>query len=252
MIPHAPVTPLALAGYAVVTSSTLVAPPGMQTQGAVACPAGTVPLGGGVGIHPVGTGAHITSSFPSPNGWVARVSTGLADVVFNVQVVCARQPKQYAVVTSSGSIRGGAQAGVDAACPTGTRPLGGGEQSTAGDATAHLAASVPTNHDWLASEDNGSSAPIQLTTYAICGRARGYMLVFGAPTQLPGLETTVISASCPAGTVPLGGGASSTATMLDTALDETGANAGDWDAVFVNTASRSFQATARVVCARAG
>jgi hypothetical protein len=250
MIPHAPVTPLALTGYTQVISPTFLAPPGMQTEGTVSCPSGTVPLGGGTGIHPVGTGAHITSSFPSPNGWVTEVSTGLADVVFNVQVVCARQPKQYAVVTNSGTVRSGAQTGVDAACPVGTRPLGGGVQSTAGDATANLAASIPTNHDWLVSENNGSSAAIQVTSYAICGRVRGSTLVAGAPTQLRGQETTLVSASCPAGTMPLGGGASSTAPTLDTALDETAADGGDWVTVFRNDAGRSFQGTARVVCAR--
>jgi hypothetical protein len=252
MIPHAPVTPLALASYKVVTSPTFVAPPGQQTQGTVSCPAGTVPLGGGTGIHPAGTGAHITASFPSPNGWVTEVSTGLADVVFDALVVCAQQPRQYAVVSSSGNVRSGVQATVEATCPVGSRPLGGGVQTTASDATAHLAASLPTNHGWLVSEDNGSSAPIQVTTYAICGRASGYALVTGAPTQLRGKETTLVSASCPTGTLPLGGGASSTDPTLAAALDETGPEDGAWLGVFVNSAGRSFQGTARVVCARAG
>jgi hypothetical protein len=249
MIQHAPVTPLALAGYTQVVSPTFLAPPGTQTEGTVSCPAGTVPLGGGTGIHPVGTGAHITSSFPSPNGWVTKVSTSLADVVFDVHVVCARQPRQYAVVTDSGTVRSGAQGGVEAVCPVGTRSLGGGVQSTAGDATAHLAASIPTGHGWLVSEDNGSPAAIQVTAYAICGRARGSTLVSGTPTQLRGRETTLVSASCPAGTMPLGGGASSSAQTLDMALDETAADGGDWDTVFRNDSRRSFQGTVRVVCA---
>src|SRR5215468_9586492 len=78
--PMIPLAAVALAVYTVVVSPTLQAHAGRHARGVVACPAGTVPLGGGVGVHPVGTGAHVNGSFPSSNGWVADVSAGLAGV----------------------------------------------------------------------------------------------------------------------------------------------------------------------------
>jgi hypothetical protein len=78
--------------------------------------------------------------------------------------------------------------------------------------------------------------------------------VTGATETLPAFETTRIFAVCPAPLVPLGGGASSTSTTPDGALDETFPfpEAGNrWDSVLTNASSRrSFDVTPYAVCAK--
>jgi hypothetical protein len=252
MLPHAALAALALAGYAVVSSPTLQDPAGTHARGTVACPSGTVPLGGGVGVHPVGVGAHVNGSFPSRHGWVADVSSSRANgVVFDVQVVCARRPDGYAVTTRTVDEPGETQTAADAACPAGTRPLGGGARTSADHPAVHLASSAPNGGGWQAAQDDGSSVDARLTAYAVCGRVAGYVVASGPSATLPGLKTTRIAATCPPHTVPLGGGATSTATTLDVALDETFPDTGAWDAVLANAGTASAAATPFAVCARA-
>src|SRR5690349_18784555 len=98
MITHVALAAMALAGYTTASSPTLQDPAGTHARGMVACPAGSVPLGGGVGIHPFGVGDHVESTFPSGNGWATDVSAGPSGIVFDVQVVCAQQPRGYTVV----------------------------------------------------------------------------------------------------------------------------------------------------------
>src|SRR3954451_23406721 len=87
-------------GYTVVHSGLLASPSGTQTRASVACPAGTVPFGGGVET-PLNEPLTINSSFPSSGGWNADVdnTTGRAST-FEVSVTCGKQPKHYSVVQS--------------------------------------------------------------------------------------------------------------------------------------------------------
>src|SRR5689334_15109182 len=97
-------TPAALAtgkppaGYKIVSSAQLLAPAAHQTRGSVTCPAGRVPLGGGVFVVSGDFRASVNSSFPTFNGWTADVNNASgADTTFNVVVVCAKQPKNYSI-----------------------------------------------------------------------------------------------------------------------------------------------------------
>src|SRR5690349_10727631 len=90
-------------GFTVVKSGPVVAVSGQQTRGVVACPAGLVPLGGGVSIVSLSTNANVNSSFPRDNGWVADVNNASgATTTFEVRVVCVQRPTNYSVVIGNG------------------------------------------------------------------------------------------------------------------------------------------------------
>src|SRR3954447_16132825 len=88
-------------GYTLVSSATVVAQAGTQVRGRVTCPPGLVPFSGSAAIHSVSVQATVNSTFPLGNEWIADVNNaGTTDVTFEVDAVCARQPKNYAIVAS--------------------------------------------------------------------------------------------------------------------------------------------------------
>jgi hypothetical protein len=237
-------------GYTVVTSPFQVAPTGGQSFGHVDCPAGTVPLGGGVLIESNFTAANINGSIPTPTGWSGWVNntTGFT-TFFQVQAICAKQPKGYTVVTSAENVPGQSHLEVFAECPKGSKPLGGGGFTSSLSTSVNLSGSYASGQGWRSILHNQGVTTTLLQTYAVCGRVKGYFVAVGPEAGTPGGSQTQLFVSCPAPLVPLGGGVLTLTSNLSVNLNSSIAFNGGWE-TFVNNASNRFEtAIPVVVCA---
>jgi hypothetical protein len=195
-------------GFVEVTSSDLFSLAGAQSHGSVDCPAGTVPLGGGVGAA-VFTGLTVNSTYPTATGWAADVNNpDAASSFFDVTVTCAQRPRGYEIFTTPSSVvPAGRQASAIAVCPGRTKPLGGGVFSSSGLLSVNLADSYPLRGQWNVAENNASTFDTQITAYAVCGKVRGYDLVRGQLSTLnPGITLGGVSCQAPDTQVAIGGG----------------------------------------------
>jgi hypothetical protein len=193
----------------------------------VACPAGTLPVGGGTAVqnplieHVVQGGFAASAVTGKPDGYQASVRvSGLAkgiSVRFAVQVACVPSSGSvvsYAVHTQVLSANGISWSEV--ACPAGTLPVGGG--AAVQDPLIEHAAQAGFVASAATGRVNGYRVSVQ-----VGGLAKGASVRFGVqlacvlsaavPVFYP-VRTQVLSANgvslsgvdCPAGTLPAGGG----------------------------------------------
>jgi hypothetical protein len=244
------------AGYLIV-SATFSAANGVQTRGTVACPKkGTAvrqPQGGGAVIGSSSLGANINSSFPSGNTWFVDVNNNSgAATSFVVYAVCAIPSKKYQVVTSSVTNSAGLQTSVTAACPTGTKVLGGGGFSGSGSLAVNINTSIPLGNGWRVDENNASASDATLAAYAVCSaqpRTAHYGITVGTPvTNSAGTETHA-EALCPTGRSALGGGGFSGSGSTSVNMNSTSPITGGWSVYENNASSSDTTITAYVVCA---
>jgi hypothetical protein len=188
-------------GITIVSSGALTAFAGVQTHGAVTCPTGKVPLGGGVAFESSALSVNVNSSYPNAaNGWTADANNGTASsTLFYVFAVCAKQPAGYQVVTSLETNPAGAQTNATATCPQGAKVLGGGGYSSAMSVSVNLNTTAPASpKSWRADQNNGRSTPADITAYAICAKnVAGWKLVTGATATNPAGHDSASSAACP-------------------------------------------------------
>jgi hypothetical protein len=201
-------------GYVRVFSDAIPIPPSQFDFGAqVFCPEGLVPLGGGVvfsgGI--ASDGERIESSIPLPTGWEGHydnAGTRQSDH-FAVEAICGLQPPGYTVAFKTVDNPAATKSIAIAHCPSGTKLLSGGSQTT-GDtiAVVLLSASPLDNHRYKAVMWNGSDRNEQLTAFAVCAqRPPRYTIVASSFTDdTAGPVTDIGGAQCPAGTKIIGGG----------------------------------------------
>jgi hypothetical protein len=219
--PVAGVAAKAPRGYTVVTSPVFGTTPSSRTPGQVTCPTGLVPLGGGVVIQSTRTDVNVNSSFPTQNGWSAQVTNASPfPFSFVVLAVCALQPNHYAIVAGPATPNNaGTQVSAFATCPAGSMPLGGGAASGSPSVFANMHATAPDGTSWEATMNNGSAPDTTVTAFAVCGTLPGYTVVGGSDGSDPQGTETPFFASCPAGKVPISGGAVTTS-------QDIGVNAG--------------------------
>jgi hypothetical protein len=199
-------------GYTVVTSTVVGTTPASRTHGEVACPSGLVPLGGGVVIQSTSTHANVNSSFPLAHGWAAEVTnSSSSDFSFVVLAACALLPNHYSIVRGPDTPNnGGTQVTAFATCPAGAKPLGGGVASGSPSVFANIHATAPDGSSWAATMSNGSPSDTTVAAFAVCGTLPGYTIVGGSQgVDVQGTEVPFF-ASCPAGKVPISGGAVTT------------------------------------------
>jgi hypothetical protein len=198
--------------------------------GQVACPAGTVPWGGGAGFTGgfAGAGDSINTSAPTGNGWEGRYnnSSTRPDDHFAVDAICAKQPIGYTTTFTTVNNPAGSKSAAVAVCPAGTRLLSGGTLSTADTTDVQLLSAWPLGPERFKSVIwNGSATDQQLTTFAVCGhRPAGYAITSATGSDTGGPDTLAGGAQCPAGTSILGGGIHVTSprpsVTLGASLDE--------------------------------
>ena len=131
--------------------------------------------------------------------------------------VSAAAPPNYTQSVNSGvDDPAGQQASASAVCPTGTVVWGGGVAETLSDpAGASLSVSSPTaKTGWFGRANNPTSDDSSFSVDAQCAKKpAGYAIVVKAVTDKPGSPRGA-TATCPAGTVVIGGGADSGSTSL--------------------------------------
>jgi hypothetical protein len=201
--------------YAVVNSGSLPAPTGAQTHGEVLCPPNTVVWGGGVFIQLRSLWANVNSSYPTGStGWAANVNNASgSDTTFTVYAICAKQPRNYAVVSAVFPNPAESQSTGEVSCPGTSKVLGGGSYSDSASTTyANINSTLPiSGKTWWVNMNNGWISA-HVTVFAVCGNTRGRARYSGSiQVPNPAGEQTFSSVSCPAGQVPSGGGGYSSA-----------------------------------------
>jgi hypothetical protein len=243
--------PRAPRGYTLVRSSTLVAPKGRQTQAVVTCPAGRVPLSGGAVIDPPEPFTGINGSFPLGRQWIAQVDNfSDNDVPFEVDAVCARRPTRYAIV--KGPLvpsLGGSQASSEVACPRGSKPLGGGVESSSGGLDVNINSTVPDGQSWFVRMNNAGPNTTDFSVRVVCGKLAGYTVVFGSGVVNPADSSTFSSASCPAPTVPIGGGAASDAFSIGVNVGGMAVSGSGFVSFMHNASGVDFISSTDALCA---
>jgi hypothetical protein len=224
--------------------------------GQVACPAGTVPWGGGAGFTGgiPGIGDSINTSAPTGNGWEARYNNSSIrpDDHFAVDAICAKQPAGYTTTFTTVDNPPGGTSSAVAVCPTGTRLLSGGTLSTADTTDVQLLSAWPLGPARFKSVMwNGSATDQQVTTFAVCGhRPASYTITSATGSDTGGPDTLVGGAQCPAGTSILGGGihviSPRPAVTLGASLDEPSTQ---WLSEVVNSATEPATVTIYAICA---
>jgi hypothetical protein len=191
---------------------------------------------------------------PTSSGWRADVNNASgADTTFDVYAVCAKAPRYYQVVESSPIANPAfGEANATAACPVGTKVLGGGAYSESGDTAVDINTTIPQSNAWRVDMNNGSAFSTAYEVYAVCAhKPGGYIVQTGSQVAAPAGQQTLANVTCPAPTVPLGGGvyssSSSTLVNVNTTIPSTPING--WE-TYVNNASPSAATiTASVICA---
>src|SRR5690349_6684239 len=158
------------AGYQIIKGPSLPAPPGQLDSGSqIACPAGTVPWGGGVATSSF-TNMNINTTVPTADGWKARVNNPDPQAgAFEIDAICASKPKGYAQVFSSVDNPPGARSVATAVCPVNTVVLSGGAFSTSDEIGVRMLGAWPTSTTrFRAVELNSALSDASLMAEAVC------------------------------------------------------------------------------------
>jgi hypothetical protein len=204
-------------GYQQVSSNQIASAPGVVAEGHVTCPPGTVPLGGGSVIASSSPDVAIDGLVPLPDGWTARISNRSgAATNFDVRAICAKAPRKYVVVQSTFVVPAIMEGEVSVACPQGTQPLAGGGFWNDPSIARNLTDSFPSGRFWSVDGANNTAFDANLTAVAVCGKLKGRIVVQGMGIQVPDQGHGTAIATCPAPTVPVGGGAFAPFDLLAT------------------------------------
>jgi hypothetical protein len=209
-----------------------------------------VPLGGGAFVASSSTAVNLNSSFPTAVGWVADVNNeSPVATSFAVLAVCARRPTGYTVVPLTVPNPARTRATATLSCPGSTRILGGGGFSSGG-LSVNLGSTSLASNGWRVEESNATFGDAALTAFAICGKLKGYRVVIGTTVPNPPGTQTFATASCPAPSVPIGGGVQNLQALLSVNVNTTFPVGNGWN-VDVNNASPAGPntATVAVICA---
>jgi hypothetical protein len=240
-------------GYTIVSTGQVNAPAGQQTGARVSCPFPLVPLGGGVFQTSARTSASVNSSAPTPTGWAADVNNGDSfNTLFTVTAICARAPKLYTQVSSNGVQNPpGSQTESIAQCPQGTKPLSGGVQSSAFSLSVNVNTSVVAGRGWITFENNASGQNEAVDTVVVCGKVSGYLVVGGTAVDSPPNDQSSSVASCPAGSVVIGGGTTTNAANVGVNINTSTIVGSQWESFVNNATTFDFVQATIVICAGA-
>jgi hypothetical protein len=238
-------------GYQVVISPALTSPHFREVRGFATCPPGTVPLGGGSFVSSGSTRVAIASTFPSGNGWITDVDNESdGDTIFDVRATCAKRPPNYAVVQSTPVVvPSGGHGSAFAVCPKGSRTLGGGGFWDTSGTELTLSSSFPGPATWEVSGNNTTLLASRLSAFAVCGKLKGYQLVFGF-TSLLDVGQTPVTNDCFAPRVPISGGAFVDSTSTLVSLNSTvAATTTGWTSWINNGSGFGVNVEPVVICA---
>jgi hypothetical protein len=164
--------------------------------------------------------------------------------------VCAHQPRNYAIVASPilQSPSGTDALGV-AICPKGSKPLGGGVSSGSLSVAVSINTTLPAGPDWVADVTNASPDDTDFAVRVVCGRLAGYTVTTGDFVVNPAGSHTVSFATCPAPTVPIGGGTGSSTSNIGVNIGGMGTSGRDFVSSMNNTTGTDFGTSTFAICA---
>lgn len=251
------------AGRLIYVVKNAPATAGTQSSKSARCPAGTEVTGGGAFTSGTTVDDEVATSAPfdggdrdahPDDGWLAEINSEAAQGhVMTVYAICAPFSNlRYAHVKASVDPNVGRT--VHVACPQGTRPVGGGAQTSSASTAIALRQTFPWQRPlsdmdfegWQGTANNLSASPKKVAVYAICrhvttGANYNYTGSFSGATPL--LQSSDTTPACTGGLHASGGGAfikaglqgdlASTAP-LDTAGDVDAAPDDDWTSRFNN------------------
>jgi hypothetical protein len=122
-------------------------------------------------------------------------------------------------------------------CPLGKVPLGGGVVVTSTSIFANVNSSFPSSTGWSADVNNATGSDTTFEVIAVCAKPpRHYSIQQSNLVDNPANTQSVAVALCPAGSLPLGGGAVSTSANLFVNVNTTQPFGNQWK-IFENNAS---------------
>ena len=233
------------------------APPSpFTTMASVPCPAGTVTWGGGVRIYSGSFPLTIGSSFwngVTPGAWEGTVGTSSTNTNFLIVTTCANKPSGYKLVTKTVDDPAGAMASGTVTCPTGSVLLSGGLATTADTANVYQLTAAPTsNRAFHGVQMNMNNLDQPFHLYALCAaKPTGYTRVTTNVSIPVGMDFPA-DATCPSGTVVIGGGYSETplSSQVDVfAESRLPTYPRIWEAIAYNQTASAVTLTSVAICA---
>jgi hypothetical protein len=195
------------------------AEPGVTTDTAD-CPADhPVATGGGAEItgNQTGLDLEIGTTLPeSPGGkgWTVTANNSSPDAAsMKTYAICAKNGVVDRVATKN--VPRNSQGEAKAACPAGTKIVGGGAGITGDSHTQEVATTEPAdgpdgNHEpddaWLGRANNGLNQHVILTVVALCSGQGAYDVIITSPKTVPNRQQVAAEAHCPQGEQVTGGG----------------------------------------------
>jgi hypothetical protein len=197
-------------GY-VAPNAAFPAPPSpFTTMASQPCPMGTVVWGGGVRIYSGMPPVTIGSSFwngQAPGAWVGTVGTSSTNVNFLLVALCANKPSGYKLVTKTIDDPAGAMTSGTVTCPTGSVLLSGGLATSADTANVYQLTAAPTsNRAFHGVQINQNSLDEPFHLYALCASKPPAYTRVARTVSIPVGMDFPVDATCPSGTVVIGGG----------------------------------------------
>lgn len=239
------------AGYKIV-SKQFTATAGSESNGAVPCPKATVPIGGSVfADSSPELRVNVSGSFPFGGFWAGEVTnSSTTSTTFEVVAVCANRPTGYKVVHSA-SVANPALAQSQAAttCPAGTMPLGGGGAPASSSTDITMNGTAPSGSSWIVRQNNTGATPTSFEAVAVCGKLHGYRVVKGKPFTVASGGQAGSFATCPAPTVPIGGGVLTGRSSVGVSFQGSFPTGHEWEAFMTNSSEGPTTTNAVVVCA---
>jgi hypothetical protein len=242
------------AGYQYVFKAYSAPQSTFTTMGQVACPAGTVTWGGGVGFSAWSPPVTIASSYwngATPGAWVGAVGEAQPFTAsFYVAAACANKPSGYKLVSKLIDDPAHALAAGKVRCPIGTVLLSGGLASDGDTTNVYQVSAAPvSNRAYVGYQENGSSIDEPFHLYALCAaKPAGYARVSTSTTVNAG-DQGGGSPSCPTSTVAIGGGLLVSTATAGVIPEESRPGTQIWQTLVDNTTTSPTTVTSTVVCA---
>jgi hypothetical protein len=223
-------------GYIRVDSGYMNLPAGFISGGSVTCPATSSgvarrPQSGGAVVSSSSTAVNISDSYPTPNGWIVDVSNASSTATtFDVWAVCAKPKKAYGQYSSAQIANPpGSDVFGSAACPVGTKVLGGGAQSAQANLHETVNSSWPyksgSTYYWGVYMNNAGTGDLAFYVYAVCSKysvsKTGYGIIDGTMVSNPAGTQTEAAVSCPTGQAVSGGGIVVTSSQATVNINTT-------------------------------
>ena len=160
-----------------------------------------------------------------------------------------KPPPGYRIVRSAElPLAAHSRAQAQASCPADTVPWGGGVITESPDPGVTVADSFPDTTAWLGDVNNPTGSDTAFQVVVVCAkRPAGYDIVRGPAVTLPRMMEAGATATCPAGTHPLGGGGAVNAGGI-VAMNSSGPDSQNWVFEENNTTAVELVTFAYAVC----